>query len=301
MLAVIFLLMNVIALFHAYKFTHFSSETSTQIRKPVDLTTAQKLKMLLFGINNPQPVNKEKPTQPYQTLILQSNKKIECWSIKSPNAKGTVVIFHGYGGNKSGMIDRSDEFIKMGYNTLLVDFMGSGNSEGNQTTIGFYEAEQVKTCFEYLQQQGEKNIVLFGTSMGAVAVLKAIDDYGIKPNSIILECPFGTMYQTVCARFNAVGAPAFPMAGLLMFWGGTENGFWAFSHNPVDYAKTVHCPALLLYGEKDGRVSRSEIDAIFTNFQGPKQLTTYPLAGHENYLIKYHDAWVNDVSGFLSK
>jgi len=300
MLVVIFMLMNVIAIFHAYKFTHFSSETSKRIRKPVDFTAAQKLKMLFFGVNNPRPVNGLKPTQPYKTLILQSNKKIECWSITTHNAKGTVVIFHGYGGNKSGMIDKSDEFIKMGYNTLLVDFMGTGNSEGNQTSIGFYEAEQVKTCFEYLLQQGEKNIVLFGTSMGAVAIIKAIDEYDIKPNHIILECPFGTMYQTVCARFDAVGAPAFPMAGLLMFWGSAENGFWAFSHNPVDYAKAVHCPTLLLYGEKDGRVSRSEIDAIFTNLQGPKHLKTYPLSGHENYLTKYHDAWVKDVSGFLN-
>jgi alpha-beta hydrolase superfamily lysophospholipase len=300
-IAIIFALMNFIAIFHAYKFTHYTAETTTTIRKPEKPTGAQIAKIIFFGINNARPVNLEVPKQPYTTIRLKSNKEIECWSVKTPNAKGTIVLFHGYGGNKSGMIDKSDEFIKLGYSTLLVDFMGSGNSEGNQTTIGFYEAEQVKTCFDYLQKQGETNIVLFGTSMGSVAILKAIDDYQIKPSKIILECPFGTMYQTVCARFKLVGAPTFPMAELLVFWGGAENGFWAFGHNPTDYAKNVTIPALVLYGEQDNRVSRAEIDEIFSNLKGPKQLKTYPLAGHENYLIKYKDAWINDVTSFLSK
>jgi alpha-beta hydrolase superfamily lysophospholipase len=187
----------------------------------------------------------------------------------------------------------------LGYDVLLADFMGSGGSEGLQTTIGFKEAEQVKRCFNYMRSKGEKQIHLFGTSMGAVAILKAIHDYGLHPASIIIECPFGTLYQTVCARFQNMGVPTFPMAGLLVFWGGIQNGFWAFSHNPVQYARSVHCPALLLYGEKDPKVSRQEIESIYVNLGGPKQLRTYPNAGHENYLIKHKDQWGADVSGFF--
>lgn len=89
---------------------------------------------------------------------LQSNKSIECWHIKTYSSKGTVILFHGYGGQKSSLIEKSDEFIKQGYSTLLVDFMGSGGSEGNQTTIGFKEAVEVKTCFDYLTKSGEKNL-----------------------------------------------------------------------------------------------------------------------------------------------
>jgi hypothetical protein len=85
---------------------------------------------------------------------------------------------------------------------------------------------------------------------------------------IILECPFGTLYKTTCARFDNMGVPAFPMAGILLFWGSVQNGFWAFSHQPEEYAKAVKCPALLLYGEKDEKVSRKEIDIIFENLAG---------------------------------
>jgi esterase/lipase len=107
------------------------------------------------------------------------------------------------------------------------------------------------------------------------------------------------MYQTTAKRFSNMNVPAFPMAGLLLFWGGTLNGFWAFGHNPSEYAKNITCPTLLLYGEKDNRVSRKEINTIYFNLSGEKKLKTYPLSGHENYLKKYKKEWSSDVSTFL--
>lgn len=241
------------------------------------------------------------PATSYETVNLNSNRKIECWDIKVAVPKGTVILFHGFGGQKSSMLDKAEVFRELGYNTFLVDFMGSGGSEGNQTTIGVLEAEQVKTCFEYLTQKGEKNIFLFGTSMGSVAIMKAISDMEIKPNGIIIECPFGSMYKTVCARFKVMNAPVFPMAGLLVFWGGLQNGFWAFGHNPTEYAKKITCPTLLMYGQKDEKVSKAEIDEIFANLSGRKELKIYQNAGHENYLTKYKDEWTKNIKEFITE
>jgi alpha-beta hydrolase superfamily lysophospholipase len=291
--------MNVVAYFHAYKFTHFSENNVARTKDAKKLSTIDKIKTVLFGVDNPRPINNGTPSQKFETIKLQSNKSIECWHIKTDSSKGTVILFHGYSGQKSSMLEKSDEFIKQGYSTLLVDFMGSGGSEGNQTTIGFNEAEEVKTSFDYLISNGEKSIYLFGTSLGAVAIMKSINDYRITPKGIIIECPFGSMYQTTCARFNAMKIPSFPMAGLLVFWGGVQNGFWAFGHNPTEYAKKIKCPTLLLYGEQDEKVSRQEIDQIYLNLKCKKTLKTYPFAGHENYLTTYKQKWLQDIQTFL--
>ena len=292
--------MNVLAIFHAYKFTHFVTGPLEKTVDPKHLSAAQKIKTLIFGINNPRPENARFPDTGFEAIKLNSNKIIECWSIKTERAKGTVVLFHGYGGTKSSMLDKSDVFLKLGYNTFLVDFMGSGGSEGNQTSIGFFEAEQVKTCLDYLKEKGEQNIYLFGTSMGAVAILKAINDHAIQPKGIMLECPFGSMYKTVCARFKSMHTPTFPMAGLMVFWGGVQNGFWAFGHNPIKYAGNVTCPTLLLYGAKDVKVSREEINHLFVSLKGDKTLKIYLEAGHENYLKEYKKEWTEDVKVFLT-
>jgi len=294
-----FLMINIIAFFHAYKFTHFTENKSEKTKSPEKQSSFEKAKTLFLGVNNPKPKNLKFPSQKYKTVLLKSNKKIECWLIKNEKSKGTIILFHGYGSEKSSMISKSDEFLKLGYSTMLVDFMGSGNSEGNQTTIGYKEAQEVKSTFDYLNQKGEKNIYLFGTSMGAAAIMKSINDYRIEPKGIIIECPFGSMYQTVCARFNKMNAPTFPMAGILLFWGGIQNGFWGFSHNPAEYAKNINCPTLLLYGEKDKSVSQKEIKEIFANLKGPKKLTIYKKTGHENYLIKNKPEWIRNITAFI--
>ncbi|MDR3712470.1 MAG: alpha/beta fold hydrolase [Puia sp.] len=314
-LAILFVLMNTVAALHAYRFTHFSTDTTGTQTSAKRLSTAGKLRTLLTGIDNPRPVNATRPSGYYTTLHIQSNKMLECWyreadlpagTIHSkvtggaPDvSRGTVILFHGYGGEKSSLIDKADEFLRLGYNTLLVDFMGSGGSEGDQTTIGFKEAEEVKSCFDYIDSAGGKPIYLFGTSMGAVAILKALHDTPFHPAGIIIECPFGTLYETVCARFRTLGVPAFPMAGLLTAWGGIENGFSAFQFEPIRYAESVDCPCLLLYGEKDEKVSRREIDGIYGRLRGKKELRTYPLAAHENYLLRYRQDWIKDVGKFL--
>ncbi len=297
LLAVGFVFANVLAIIHSYRFTHFEEPTiGTKINNGASSVA---WKSLFTGVQNPRPINSKTPTVPFETVVLQSNRKIECWYVKQANAIGTIILFHGYAAEKSSLLDHAEIFRQFGYNTLLVDFMGSGNSEGNQTTIGFSEAMQVRTAFEYVQKQGEQNIYLFGISMGAVAIMKALADDPLQVNGIIIECPFGTMYQTVEARFRLMKLPSFPFASMIVFWGGVQNGFWAFGHNPVAYASKINCPTLLLYGAQDNRVSREETKAIFANLAGKKFLKMYPEAGHESYLLKYRDTWTDDVRIFL--
>ena len=181
---------------------------------------------------------------------------------------------------------------------MLVDFIGSGGSLGSTTTIGFDEAETVNECVEYLKGKGEENIHLFGNSMGAAAILKAANDFDLDPKSIILECPFGSMLETVEARFRIMNIPTFPMANLLVFWGGTINGFWAFGHKPIDYAKNISCPVLLFFGAKDPKVNRSEIDRIFKNLNGKKKLVVFENSKHENYLDDNKMEWRKAVVEF---
>lgn len=292
---VIFLLANIIAALHAYSFTHFSNNDEEK-----SSTDDSALWLALTGVKNPRPVNNCVPTQPYESIVLDDSARTSCWYIPTDIAIGTVVIYHGYGGTKSSMLDKADEFLVMRYNVLLPDFMGCGDTPGDQCTIGFYESAQVKSCCDYLASQGEENIVLFGTSMGAVAIMKSLSEDSLVVQGAILECPFGSMYETTCARFDMMELPSFPMAGLLVFWGGVENGFWAFGHNPTEYASNISVPVLLMYGEKDPKVSRAEIDEIYANLPGSKELVTFKEAGHESYLNQYRLPWLAAVGNFLS-
>ena len=295
----ILMLMNIVAALHAYRFTHFEPGQQARVR-PDELSFAQKLSALLTGARNPRPQLSNFPQQAYSTLKIDGVHPTEGWYIKTPDSKGVVLICHGYGSSKAGMLDRAAYFLDQGYNTLLIDLMGAGAAAGNQTTIGYKEAEQVAASVQLLKKMGEQRIILFGTSMGAVSVMRYLSLTREAPvTAAVLECPFGSLLQTVSARFKVMGLPSFPMAHLLVFWGGVENGFNAFTHCPEDYAARIHCPVLLLSGGKDKYVSRTEIDAIYQNLKGPKKRSIYPEAGHENYLNRYKDQWMQDVHDFL--
>jgi alpha-beta hydrolase superfamily lysophospholipase len=134
--------------------------------------------------------------------------------------------------------------------------------------------------------------------MGSAAILKYLNDHKENPKGIILECPFGSLYTTTCARFSNMKVPSFPAAGVLLFWGGVQNWFWPFSHNPTDYAKNVKCPALLLYGSHDDRVSLSEITEIANNLKNEKKLIVYPHLGHNDL---FGGEWKEDVSEFVNR
>jgi len=299
-LTLLFLLANTIIYNHAYQFTHFNPNATKRTNKPEKLTLPQKLKTLFNGITIPRPTNESQPTQAFKTIYLQSHEKIEGWLIENPNPKGTIIQFHGYSSKKSGILNYSDEFQKLGYNTFLIDFMGSGGSTGNTTTIGYKESKDVKVAYNYIKENyPNQKIILHGSSMGAVAIMKSIHDDNIKPDQIIIECPFGSMRKTTQARFEAMNLPTFILPDWLLLYGGLQNGFNPYKHVPTNYAKKITIPTLLITGAKDARVSQQEINDIYTNLQGQKTLKILEQAQHENYLNRYKKEWLTSVTPFL--
>ena len=290
---------NIIAAFHAYKFTHFT-ESYRPKSQANDLSLGEKMSVVFFGISNPRPVNRSFPEDSFEVVNFQSDEEeLEGWWIPVDSAKGNVILFHGYGGNKSYMLSRASLVRAMGYNTLLVDFRGSGGSTGNTTTIGYKESQDVLSAIEYLQSKVKGNIYLLGTSMGAAAVIKAVGEQKTEVKGIIIECPFASLLQASKNRFEKVGVPAFPLAHLLVFWGGMENGFWGFDHSPAIASALVEVPSLLIYGERDDRVKRLEIDQVYEHLKGEKELLLFPNAGHGNYLEVDGELWHTRIQSFL--
>jgi hypothetical protein len=300
---VLFVLVNIITAFHAYKFTHFYDAGEVTIKSPADKTGWDITKDILFGIN----AVKQKSTEPdtaFEKVIIKTSDgiKLEGWYIKTNGiAKGTVVMFHGHGSKKSSVLNESAAFRKLGYNTFLLDFRAHGNSGGNTTTIGYFESEDVKLGYDFIKEKGEKNIILWGISMGAAAITKAMNDYPLQPSKIILEMPFASILQAAEGRIKMMGLPGEPLARFIAFWGGVEHGFWAFNMKPSEFAKKITVPTLLQWGKMDPRVQQQETDAVYKNLAGKKQLLVYETAGHESLCDKEHDKWVSAVGSFLNQ
>ncbi len=296
----LFILLNFVTYRHAYHFTHFSKDITTKTRITSETPFSTKLMVLLNGIENPRPKNDRTPNRPFKTINIESDYSLEAWIMEAENATGTVILFHGYTGHKSKLLEEAYAFLEIGLNTVLIDFPGSGGSEGNATTIGYHEAEDVLATFEAIEKQyPNQPIYLYGVSMGSAAILRAEAIHQIKPAGIILECPFASLLETTQNRFRIMKVPTFPFSQLLVFWGGTQLGYWGFSHNPADYATSVKTPTLLMYGLEDDRVSLEATQSIYDNLSGEKKLRTFEGIGHKLYYEKYPEEWVSEIKEFM--
>ena len=299
-----FVLLNVWAFRHAWAMTHFSSGGKSTIR-PEEMSMLGRAAVLLTGVNLPRPANDRTPGDlnlPFETRRLRAADgiELEAWYVPHSDSRATVVLFHGYGTCKSKLLNEAGAFHDLRCNTLLVDFRGSGGSGGNATTLGMFEAHDVAAACELARTLGPQvPLVLYGRSMGSVAILRAIAREGVRPDAAILECPFDRLLGTVAHRFSAMGLPSFPCAELLVFWGGVQHGMNGFAHNPVEYASRVDCPVLLLHGERDRRVSVAEVEAVSKNLAGKKRLEIFPDVGHEACYRTRPDLWLQHVAAFL--
>eukprot|EP00611_Tribonema_gayanum_P032873 TRINITY_DN9972_c0_g1_i1.p1 TRINITY_DN9972_c0_g1~~TRINITY_DN9972_c0_g1_i1.p1 ORF type:complete len:314 (-),score=-6.69 TRINITY_DN9972_c0_g1_i1:1-942(-) len=296
-LLVLFLLVNIIAAFHAYKFTHFYSNAAP-VKKPEQMSGGEKLKAIFFGIRYPKTKVVDSLGLTHDTVLLKTTDslQLESWYAKHDSAKGTILMFHGHGSSKSGIIAEARKLYDMGYHVMLTDFRAHGNSEGNTTSIGIYESRDVKAVYDYIVAKGEKNIIIWGISMGAATALKAIDEFGIKPSKLILEMPFGSLHRAVQGRMKTMKLPAEPLSTLLTFWGGLEIGSWAFNHRPDQYAKKVNCPVLLQWGAGDKRVTEDETNTLFSNISShEKMMIKYLQSGHESLFKKETGKWVSVI------
>ena len=201
---------------------------------------------------------------------------------------------------KSCLINDAQALLEMGCSVLLVDFRGSGGSSESYTTIGIHEADDVAAVVQYAKQSlPHVSTILFGKSMGAVAIIRAAHLQTIAPDAVILEAVFDTLLNTVRNRFAVMGAPAFPGAELLIFWGGVQWNFNGFNHNPVDYAPSLTCPSLFMHGNDDPRAKLVEGKRVFAAAPEPKTLKVYSGVGHESYIEAHPGAWRDTIRKFL--
>lgn len=267
---------NAVVAAHAWRFAHYA-EGVERSGQPQSLGAVDRARILLTGVVVPRPGLTRLPTDEGLSARASTDAGVATWTIDG-SGTGTVILFHGYAASRSDLLDEAGALHEAGWTTVLVDFPGSGESEGNTTTLGWTEAEVVARLAA--AHAGEGKLVLFGKSMGSAAILRAVGDLGTRADALVLENPYDRLTTTVEHRFEAMGLPGWPGAELLVFWGGVELGFSGAAMNPVDFAARVHVPTLLLHGSEDERVRVDEVQGVAEALAGPHDLVVFPGAGH---------------------
>jgi uncharacterized protein len=96
------------------------------------------------------------------------------WYVPAQN-DATIILLHGYGGNRTAMIWHARHLVNAGYGVLMYDERASGESTGEYRSYGWEDTRDVKAAIQFLtSHNSDENIGIVGCSTGAsIAVYSA--------------------------------------------------------------------------------------------------------------------------------
>ncbi len=242
-------------------------------------------------------------------LTSSDGTRLAGWYVPSASESGaaapTVVLVHGWGSNKSDMLDRA-ALLHDRYNLVLVDLRNHGQSEDAATTQGVREARDVEAVVDWLQaEKGPERIALLGVSMGGATVLNEADrDERI--DAVVVESTHATIANAAQARLEMAGYPlALPASWAVLLGTLARTGQDVSSADPVQaIARLDERPVLIVSGGQDeaiGKDAAQELEASAEEAGSPTELDICEDAGHaeapEVCAGRYED-W---VLGFLER
>jgi uncharacterized protein len=217
----------------------------------------------------------------------------------------TVVLVHGWGSNKSEMLDRA-AILHDRYNLLLVDLRNHGQSQEAATTQGVREATDLRAMIDWLEEnKGPQSIALFGTSMGgATAIAEADRDERV--DALIIESTHATLANAAQARLEIAGYPlAMPGSWAILLGSLMRTGEDVSSVDPVQGVQRLDDrPVLLIDGGGDAAIGPGAADHLLTaatEAGSPAELQVCAEAGHadsDNACPLEYPGW---VLGFLER
>ena len=69
-----------------------------------------------------------------------------------PENGATIILLHGYGGNRLGMRWHAEVLVEAGYGVLMYDERASGESGGTVRSFGWQDGADVGGAVEYLKR-----------------------------------------------------------------------------------------------------------------------------------------------------
>ena len=220
-------------------------------------------------------------------------------------AAPTVVLAHGWGSNKSQLLERA-AMLHDTYNLVLFDFRNHGQSGDAATTQGVREARDLRAVLDWLESsKAPADIAVLGVSMGgATGLLEAAGD--LRVDALVIESTHATLANAVQARLERSGYPlAMPGSWAVLLGTLMRTGEDASTADPAQaIASLDERPVLLVYGGADDTIGADDgetLRAAAADAGSPVELETCPEAGHAESPEVCGEAYRGWVLGFLDR
>lgn len=215
------------------------------------------------------------------TLTTKDGIKINAWFVPNRDAKGTILFFHGNGGNNGDRVDILRVLHSFQFNIMIVDYRGYGKSEGNPSEQGTYL--DALAAWEYLTRTRgipDNSIVVMGESLGGAVAIDLASRYA--PGALVVQSTF-----TCLADVAAMHYPLLPVRWLIRHY-----------YDSLDKIERISCPKLFIHSEEDTLIPIANAKALFDRAKDPKQFMSTP-GDHNEGGVMYAPEYTEQLRQFL--
>ncbi|TGL44845.1 alpha/beta hydrolase [Leptospira perdikensis] len=232
-------------------------------------------------------------------ITTKDGVKLSVWKIHSQaveKPKAVILQFHGNGQNMSTHFLSLVWLVNHGYELIVFDYRGYGESEGEPDPDDILEDSNLVLEFalEETREKGSK-LIVYGQSLGGAVAMRSVADWKQK-NDVVLLCIDGSFpsYREVAKQ--TMNNVLFPPIGNLFAW------LFHDDTSPRDsIAKLSPIPLLIIHGTDDNVVFFENGKQIFGLAGEPKVFWEIRGGGHVDWMNLGRSKFAKDFLVLLNR
>ncbi len=237
-------------------------------------------------------------------LSIEDELTIRGWYLPARNSNRIIVMVHGGTGHRADprfkMLDIASELVEYGYNILMFDMRGHGESDGVRVSAGYYEKRDLLGAIDYVKSLGFEHIGVLGFSMGASTTLLTTpesDDI----DAVVADSGYADLIDMMAPEFSKrTKLPKFFLPPMLfivkIIYGIDFNNI-----KPIEVVSEIAPrPIFFIHGELDEVVPLEHAYRLQRASQNPQnQLWVAPETAHVRAYVMYPEEYINNVTNFF--
>ena len=216
-----------------------------------------------------------------------------------------AVCVHGFSGNGLNLGLAARHWHEQGWNVLLPDLRGSGDSEGDYYGMGWLDRHDIIGWIRgtVLEKDPGAQVVLHGVSMGAATVMMTTgEQLPENGRAAVEDCGYTDVWEEFTIQLRKVfGLPQFPIMHIANIMAKRRAGYSFREASSVRQVKKSRTPTLFIHGGEDTFVPFFMLDEVYGAAACEKEKLVVSGAQHgESVQLEPQRYW-DTVHAFVGK